>query len=397
MRLIVNNFDLPIEDVKNKFIKNDSTMLHKIYGTEDVTPYWVADMDFQIAAPITAELKRLVDRGIYAYEFAPDGVYSAITNWFQKRHKLTLKKESFVSVPGVLTGIAVLIRELTEPGDGILIQPPVYHQFAQLIKTAGRKIVRNPLQIIDGKYEMDFHDLEQKLQSENVKVILLCNPHNPVGRVWKQSELKQLTALAEKYDTTIISDEIHSDIVYSGHRFSSIISVEAEKHIAVLGSPAKTFGMQSISNGYLYIPERNRFQRVHDTIESMYLGHGNAFSTYATIAAYSHGAPWLDSLLVYLEKTRSWIEDYLRKELPDVRMFPVEGTYQIWIDFSAHFKDTTEMNRFVAQQAKLGLTPGQWFDQDSGMFMRMNIASPFAQIQASLKQLVAAFKAQSSQ
>lgn len=390
----MNNFDIIKQDFEQKFIKNNPDMLRQICGDENVTPYWVADMDFEVAAPITRELQRLVDRGIYAYEFDSKEIYSAIIDWNKRRNQLALEKDFFISVPGVLTGIAVLIRELTDPGDKILIQTPVYHQFAQLITTSGRKLVRNPLQIIDGKYEMDFEDLEQKLQSENVKIILLCNPHNPVGRVWKQSELKQLAVLAGKYNTTIISDEIHSDIVYSGHRFSSILSVDSEKHIAVLGSPAKTFGMQSCSNGYLYIPGQKVFQRVHDTVESMYLGHGNVFTTFATIAAYRQGGPWVNSLLDYLEKTISWIEQYLNTEIPDIKMFPVEGTYQIWLDFSGIFEDEMELKKFMAQHAKLGLAPGSWFDQDHGMFMRMNIASPLLKIQNSLEQLAEAFNVQ---
>lgn len=390
------NFDIEKEGFKNKFIKNNPSVLRQFYGTDEVTPYWIADMDFEIAAPITKELQRLVERGIYAYESDTDGIYSAIVNWNKERHNLKLEKESLLTTPNVLAGIALLVRELTDQDDGILIQTPVYHQFSKLIKTAGRRVVKNPLQIIDGKYEMDFPDLEQKLQSEKVKVIVLCNPHNPVGRVWTQSELEQLIALADKYDAKIISDEIHSDILYSGNRFNSIMSMGAENHIAVLGSPAKTFGMQSISNGYLYIPEQKSFHKVQNTIESMYLGHGNAFTTCATIAAYNHGAAWVDSLVAYLEKTVTWIDDYLAKEIPELTMFPVEGTYQIWLDFSALFNDETELTEFVAQQAKLGLAPGKWFGEDSGLFMRMNIASPIAKIQSSLTHLAAALKTRSS-
>ena len=265
----VNKFDTLKEDFEHTFVKSNPNYLKQICGSENVTPYWVADMDFEVAEPVTRELQRLVDRGIYGYELNSDEVYDAIIDWYRGRHNLTLDKNSFISVPGVLTGIALLIRELTEPGEGILIQTPVYHQFAQLIQTAHRKIVENPLQIVDGKYEMNFEDLEQKLQSKEVQVILLCNPHNPVGRVWRKAELEQLVALADKYNVRIISDEIHGDIIYSEHRFNSIKTVDSGNHIAVLGSPAKTFGMQSFSNGYLYITDEEILKKVHATVESM--------------------------------------------------------------------------------------------------------------------------------
>lgn len=389
----MNKFDILKEGFEHTFVRNNPNYLKQICGSEDVTPYWVADMDFEVAEPITSELQRLVDRGIYGYEFNSDEVYDAIIDWYQRRHNLTLYNESFISVPSVLTGIALLIRELTEQGDGVLIQPPVYHQFAQLIEAAQRKIVENPLQIVDGKYEMNFEDLEQKLQSKEVQIILLCNPHNPVGRVWRKAELEQLVTLADKYNVRIISDEIHADIVYSEHQFNSIKTVDTGNHIAVLGSPAKTFGMQSFSNGYLYITDKEILKKLNATVESMYLGHGNVFTTFATIAAYRHGELWVDSLLAYLNETIQWIQGYLDSELPKIKMFPVEGTYQIWLDFSEMFESETELKEFIAHRAKLGLAPGKWFDRDSSMFMRMNIASPLPKIQISLEQLVQEYNA----
>ena len=199
---------------------------------------------FKVAEPITNELQRLVNRGNFAYEFNAGKVYEALANWNLRRHQLELEEKSFIQVSGVLTGIALLIRELTKEGEGVLVQTPVYHQFYKIIQTAKRSIVDNPLKTINGSYQMDFEDLELKLKTKNVKVILLCNPHNPVGRVWKKHELEKLIQLANTYNATIISDEIHSDIVYSHAKFNSIASFSnSEQHIAVLGSPAKTFGM----------------------------------------------------------------------------------------------------------------------------------------------------------
>jgi len=390
----MSQFDKIEENYAHQFARQNPKMLTNMFGADDLESFWLADMDFKVADPITKEFQRLVDRGVYAYEFAAGDVFKSLVEWNKNRHGLDLDGKSFVQVSGVLTGIALLIRELTNPEDEILIQTPVYHQFARLIKTANRKIVRNPLKIVDGKYEMDFDDLEEKLSSGNVKMILLCNPHNPVGRVWTKEEMEKLVEIADKHEVNIVSDEIHSDIIYLNNKFNSIASIEngSSKHIAVLGSPAKTFGMQSISNGYLYIPDEDLRKQVKSTVESMYLSHGNAFTTFGTIAAFKHGEKWLDELLAYMEKTLAWIEGYTENEMPKVKMSPVEGTYQVWLDFREAKLSKEELYSAVANKAKLALTPGNWFDRDSELFMRMNIASPLPKVQGAFEKLNAALE-----
>ncbi|WP_420601766.1 MalY/PatB family protein [Flagellimonas sp.] len=313
-------FDKLPENYQHKFARTNPHMLKNMFGATDLAPFWIADMEFPIAEPISQEIKRIADRGIYAYEFDAHNVFASIVDWNKKRNDLVLDQKNFVQVTGVLTGIAVLIRELTQAGDGILIQTPVFHQFAQLIKSAGRKIVSNPLKIVDGAYKMDVDDMEEKLQSGAVKMILLCNPHNPVGRVWTKDELKKISDLATKYGVPLVSDEIHSDIIFEGHKFQSIVSIDPENHIALLGSPAKTFGMQSISNGYLYIPNETLRKKIKAVVGSMHLNHGNAVTTFATIAAFKHGAEWLDGLIAYLQSTINWIDQFLAAELPTVKM-----------------------------------------------------------------------------
>ncbi len=384
------SFDTVKDDFEQKFVKENPQILKHMFGSSDVTSFWIADMDFPVAPPIADELKRIAERSVYAYEFDTNGMFKAIVAWNKARHGQTLDRKAFVQVTGVLTGIAIAIRELTEVNDDVLIQTPVYHQFSKLIKTAGRKVIENPLQIVDGKYEMDFEDLEVKLQSENVKVILLCNPHNPIGRVWRKEELQRMVSLAQKYNVTIVSDEIHSDIIYAGHSFNSILSADSENPIALIGSPAKTFGMQSISDGFLYIPNETLRENIKETVESMYLNHGNAFTTFATIAAFKEGGPWLDEMIAYLEKTISWIQTYLKEELPMIKMFPVEGTYQVWLDFSGLNLPEKELNTLLVEKAKLALTPGSWFDKGSGQYQRMNIASPLSKIQSAFNQIRAA-------
>ena len=246
----------------------------------------------------------------------------------------------------------------------------------------GRKVVCNPLKLEHDKFTMDLIDLEQKFQTSRAKLLILCNPHNPVGRVWNSSELQELLNLAYKYEVLVLSDEIHSDIIYKGVKFNSVASLNGGRnHIAIIGSPAKTFGMHSIANGFLYTENEEVFAKIHNRVEAMYLHHGNAISAYATIAAYKKGGEWVDELIEYLAETITWIHAYLETELPQITYFKPEGTYQIWLDFSALNLSSEELTELIFGRAKVGLAPGAWFGKGSEQFMRINIASPRKVIQ----------------
>ncbi|ACJ30337.1 Aminotransferase, putative [Shewanella piezotolerans WP3] len=377
-------------EISDKFIKRDSNMLKQIYGTEEVIPYWIADMDFPIASPITHAMQQLVSRETYSYEFDSKTVFNAIADWNQDRHGLKLNPEHFVQVPGVLSAIAMLIRDFTNEGDGILIQTPVYHQFRRLIESAGRTAVNNTLKIENDRYVIDFENFEAQLQSGKVKMVLLCNPHNPVGRVWTEPELQQLVAIAKKYQTIIISDEVHADIIFKGSTFTSMAALDYENSLTIIGSPAKNFGLNSISNGYIYSDNTALREKIKATSTSMSLDHGNAFTTYATIAAYQQGKEWFDSFLSYTQNTRDWIVAFMTKQLPQVKTFVPEGTNQIWFDFSGLGLSSTELKALLTEQAQMALTPGTWFGEADENFYRMNFASPLEQVQASLKQLKSA-------
>ena len=374
-------------ELSDKFIKHDSNMLTQIYGTENVKPYWIADMDFPIASPISQAMQHLVSRETYSYEFDSKTVFNAISAWNKDRHDLDLNPEHFVQVPGVLSAIAMLIRDFTNDGDGVLIQTPVYHQFRRLIESAGRKAINNTLKIDNDRYVIDFEDFEKQLQSGNVKMVLLCNPHNPVGRVWTKSELQQLIAIAKKYQTIIISDEVHADIVFEGSTFTSMASMGYENSLTIIGSPAKNFGLNSISNGYIYSDNALLRDKIKATSSSMSLDHGNAFTTYATIAAYQQGKQWFDAFLSYTQNTRNWIVQFMASELPQVKTFAPEGTNQIWFDFTGLGLTSAELKRLLTKEAKMALTPGTWFGETDENFYRMNFASPLTQVQTSLNQL----------
>ncbi|NOH36318.1 MalY/PatB family protein [Vibrio chagasii] len=371
----------------NAFIKSKPQMLMNMYNTTDVFPYWVADMDFQIAEPITQELNRLVERGVYSYEFHEQAVFEALSKWYAKRHGLNLSADKFVQVPGVLSGIALLLRQFTNEGDGVLIHTPAYHQFSNLVNKAGREVVKSPL-VNDGQsYRIDFEGMEQQIVDHKVKTMIFCNPHNPTGRVWTAQEIEQVVELAKRHDVLIISDEIHSDIIFEGHTFTSLTSFDYDKVITLIGSPAKTFGMHSISNGYVYNNNEALFEAFKANVAAMYLDHGNALTTFATIAAFEKGEEWLDGMLVYLQETVKWITEFADKRIPQLKVFQPQGTYQVWFDFSALGFSKEKLKNTVFEQAGMGLTPGGWFGAESYHFMRMNIATSRDNIEKSFEAL----------
>ncbi|WP_285163308.1 MalY/PatB family protein [Shewanella goraebulensis] len=388
----MTQFNSASQFAENNFIKSKPEMLNNFYGTTDVFPYWVADMDFSVAEPISNELSRLVERGVYSYEFNEQAVFSAISNWHAKRHDISLNPENFVQVPGVLSGIALLLRELTNEGDAVLIHTPAYHQFANLITKADRKVVKNELVIADDKYQIDFDAFEAQIKRQNVKAMIFCNPHNPTGRVWTQSELAKVVEIAKRHNVMIISDEIHSDIIFKGHQFTSLTSFDYDNVVTLIGSPAKTFGMHSISNGYIYTNNATMLTGIKKLIGALYLDHGNALTTFATIAAYEKGAEWVDEMLAYLEQTVSWITEFAAQHIPQLKVYKPEGTYQIWFDFSALGLSEQRLKEVVFKQAKMGLTPGNWFGAQSPQFMRMNIATSRENICASFELLKAALE-----
>ncbi|CAM1367559.1 Aspartate aminotransferase [Tenacibaculum litopenaei] len=379
--------------VANYFVKNNPNFLNHMFGTTDIQPFWIADMDFQVAPAISAALKQIAERGLYAYEFNTEKLYTAMVAWYQRRHNLRLQSTAFLQLNGVLTGIAVLLQEFTAKGDVVLIQTPVYHQFDQVIKGNGRKPLPHPLVLDDGRYTMDLAGLEKTFQQAKPTAMILCNPHNPVGRVWTRSELQALLSLAEAYNVRIISDEIHADILYHSHQFTSIAALDrANKHLVLLGSPAKTFGMQSIANGYIYTENEEYFKKLQQKIEAMYLHHGNAMTNYASIAAYTEGELWLDELLAYLTSSIQWISKFIRAELPEVKVIQPEGTYQLWLDFRALELTDKELKQLFVT-AKIGLAMGHWFGEAGKGFARINIATPLANIQEALVRLSIAVNA----
>ncbi|MCT4637900.1 MAG: PatB family C-S lyase [Bacteroidales bacterium] len=383
----MNSFDTVNHTDNISFYKNNPAILKQLFGNNKLKSLWLADMDFKVPEAVSDEIKRLADRAIFAYEFNNNDVFKALADWYRERHNLHLNSDMFIQISGVLTALSVIIQEFTNPGDGILIQTPVYHQFASIIKKTDRRLINNPLTLNDNEYRFDTEDLKNKLSNENVKMIILCNPHNPVGRVWTKEELTKLSEIAEEFNVMIVSDKIHSDIIYRNNKFNSILSLENRNHIALLGSPAKTFGMHSISNGYIYTHNESIFSRIQSKVESLFLHHGNVISNYATIAAYTKGKEWLDELTMYLEKNIEWINTFIKREIPQIKLIKPQGTYQLWLDFRELDLNKNQLNNILFNQAQLAMAPGHWFGKNGAGFMRMNIASPLDYLESSMNDL----------
>ncbi len=381
------NFD-EIHRTKNSYYKNSSARNKKLFKTDKVMPFWIADMNFKIALPITESLQEIVSRGIYAYEGEPEGYTQSIANWFNQQHAYQLYSNRFLEVPGTLTGISFLTDVFSKENDNILIQPPVYHNFKSTIVNMKRCVVNNPLKIENGSYEMDFEDLEQKFKSKNIKIMILCNPHNPIGRVWEKDRIEKIISLTKKYKVILISDEIHSEIIFGDRKMNSLTQYEKEDNIiSILGSPGKTFGLQSIAIGFFYINNLELYKSLKKRIEALNLNHINTFSRYATCAAYKEGKQWFSEMKKYIEKNYDWIHRFVKMELPKVKLFPLHSTYLIWLDFNGLNLDKTTLEHLLFVKAGVGFAPGDWFGKEGLGFMRMTIAYPLPVLQKAFYQL----------
>ncbi len=352
--------------------------LNRHFGSEDVLPFWIADMDFSAPPIVVEKLMTRVQQGIYGYEYRQDSYYESITNWYAQRHHWSIARPHIQPCPGVLSAIAILISQHSNEGDGIIVQPPVFFEFRLVIRKNGRKMVKNPLQLVDGRYQIDFDDLETKAANPRNKVLILCNPHNPVGRVWTQTELARVDEICRKHDVRVISDEIHGDIVYQPHRYNPFASLSetAAQNAFICLSPAKTFNLAGMIDGMVIIAN-DEYRQQYDYFADRYqINRTNVFTSVAIETAYREAGPWLDDLLAYLQQNITFMQHFLDRYIPQVKLVEPEGTYLVWLDFGGLGLDAQAQAQFLAQKARLALNSGFWFGREGAGFMRMNIASP---------------------
>jgi cystathionine beta-lyase len=323
-------------------------------------------------------LRARVEHGIFGYEYKKDSYVEALLTWYKNRHKWPIDPAHIEPCPGVLSAIAILIDQHSEKGDGVIIQPPVFFEFRMVIRSNNRRIVKNPLKLVDEKYQMDFEDLEEKAANPKNKIMILCNPHNPVGRVWTQNELARVGEICLRHNVLVISDEIHGDIVYKPHQYTPFASVSDEltQTSVTCFSPAKTFNIAGMIDAMAVIGNEETRNRFHDFAHRFQINKTNVFASAAIEAAYSQGGEWLDELLAYLQGNVDFLQSYLDENLPQVKLVEPEGTYLVWLNFKGLGMEVKTLANFLAQKAGIAINPGYWFGREGAGYTRMNIAAP---------------------
>ncbi|WP_256941272.1 MalY/PatB family protein [Bacillus sp. EAC] len=367
------NFNEEICRLKTNSTKWDS--IDKEFGCTEVLPLWIADMDLACAPAIVNALTKRAQHPIYGYGHIPEEFFESAINWADKRFNTTIERDWLTTVPGVVPALNLAIESFSKVGDEVIIQPPVYYPFFSTIKNNGRNLVENPLVEQDGYYYMDLDDLEKKITSKT-KMLILCSPANPVGRVWTKEELLALTAICKKHNIIIIADEIHADLVYEKgtHTPFYSLSEDAANMSITFMSPSKTFNIAGLFSSLAVIPNKNLMTEFTHAILRASLENLNIFGIEAVIAAYNEGDEWLDELLIHLKGNAEYINDYLSKHIPEVKMKLTEATYLGWLDFRELGLIGDELNNFLIKDAKLGLNDGRVFGSDGEGFMRLNYA-----------------------
>lgn len=361
---------------------------------EDILPMWVADMDFRAPEPVIDAIVDRAKHGIFGYSLYSDSYYDSIIKWQEKRNHWSIKREWIKYSPGVVPAINILIKALTRPGDKIIIQPPVYYPFFKAIANNGCQLLENPLKYENKIYTMDFEDLEEKAKDPRAKLFILCSPHNPVGRVWTKDELVRLGEICLKNDIIVISDEIHSDLIYKGYNhipFASISEEFAQNSITCT-APSKTFNMAALKTSCIFIPNEKHQKLYENVMESVGLSEGNVFGAVALEAAYTYGEEWLEQLLDYIKGNLEFLKEYVAGNIPEVEVIEPEGTYLVWLDCRKLGMDAKTLEEFMLNKAKLWLDEGYIFGKQGEGFERINIACPRSILQEGLNRLEKAIK-----
>lgn len=382
------NFNEIIPRNNTSCVKYDAA--NEVFGTDDLLPMWVADMDFRTPDFILEAIQNRLKHPVLGYFFHDDDFYKAIINWMKKRHHWEIEKEWISFSPGIVTGLATIVQAFTEKGDKVIVQPPVYHPFYYVVKNQERVVVTNPLKLNGDRYEMDFEDLEEKLK-KGAKMLILCNPHNPVGRCWTKEELRHLGELCLQYHCLVLSDEIHADLIMPGFRNTPManLSEELAANTVTCMAPSKTFNLAGLSTSEIIIsnPElREKFN--HYNIDRLHLQMGNIFGDVALKAAYTHGEEWLEQLMKYISENVQYVKDFLKNNIPQIKTFPHEATYLLWMDFNELGIEHEQLSKILIHEIKLGFNDGVIFGDEGRGFMRINLACPKSVVEEAMKRLI---------
>lgn len=372
---IAYDFDREIDRKGTGAVKTDA--LVEFFGRDGLEPLWVADMDFAVAPEITSALMERMRHPVYGYPTVPDSFWDSIIGWQKHRHGWDIKREELTFVNGIVRGFGFILNFFTEKGDKVLIQTPVYHPFRRLTEGNGRICVTNPLKEADGKYEMDFDDLELKFSIERPKLMVLCNPHNPIGIQWSREVMRKAASLAKRYGVTVVSDEIHGDLMLWGASHIPFLSVsdEAREVGIAMGAPSKTFNIPGLASSWIVIPNPELRTAFYEWMTVNEFSDPTFVATIATEVAYRKGEPWLDSMIEYLEGNIEAVERYCEENLPGIRAIRPQASFLVWLDCRGLGLTHDELIDLFVNRARLALNDGAMFGEEGSGFMRLNVAS----------------------
>lgn len=360
------------------------------WGRDDLLPMWVADMDFRTPSCVINALRKSLEHEVLGYPSTYEEWYTSIIHWLRKRHQWSIKAEMLTFVPGVVRGQAFVLQCFTQPGDKVLIMSPVYHPFFLVTEKMQREVVRFPLTLQDNHYQIDFAHFQETIKG--CKALILCNPHNPGGRVWTKEELQQLADICYENGTLVISDEIHADLTlppYKHYPFASVSDKAAQNSITLM-APSKAFNMPGLASSYAVTVNETIRTRFQTFMEASEFDYGHTMAYVGAIAAYQEGEPWLDAMLAYVKNNIDFLETYLKEELPSISMIRPQASYLVYLDCRQLGLSQEELVRLFVEKAHLALNDGSMFGPEGVGFMRLNVGCPLAQLQQAMKQLTLA-------
>ncbi|PUA27220.1 MAG: aminotransferase [Cellvibrio sp. 79] len=379
------NFDLAVKREHTNSVKFDGRLQY--FGTADVSPLWVADMDFAVPDCITQALQQRLNHPVFGYSLYPESLYQATIDWFARRHGWHIERDWILMAPGVVPSLFAAVLAFTKEGEGVIVQSPVYFPFFSAVTTNHRTLINNQLREVDGRYEIDFDHLEE-CAKQGARLLMLCTPHNPVGRVWSVEELTKVLAIARRYDLTILSDDIHCDLVYpdNNHTMLGRLAQPGDKIVTTI-APNKTFNIPGLGLSALVIPDKSQRDAMRLAFEKLHVGNHNPFSIVAYEAAYRGGDVWLDALMKYLTITRDFVAGFIAQEIPQIKLVKPEATYLLWLDCRELGLSDAALRDFFIRECKLGLSPGIVFGDGGSGFMRMNIGTRLGLIKEALNSM----------
>ena len=369
--------------------KNTNSVKWDLAKDQEVLPMWVADMDFKTAPEITKAISDKISEGVFGYSIIPENFHQSIISWWSENYDFTIEKDWILPVPGMILSLSAIIRTFVKPDESVILQTPVYNHFFTIVDSCSCNLVENNLIYKNGNYQIDFNDLETKASDPKAKLLLISNPHNPVGRVWTKDELEKMAEICAKNKVMIVSDEIHADLVFENHRHIPFAKIAEHYDLVSVtcGSPCKTFNLSGLSISYIISKDKNILKQIYKTLEVQETIYPNPIAADALIAAYTKGKDWLDELKIYLWENYQYLLDFCEQHLPEIKVVPLQATYLVWLDCSFFNKTSDQLSKNLLEEEKLWINSGTMYGKAGEGFLRINIACPRELLVDGLKRL----------